>query len=90
MVQLCPAIATNPNIKLNVPGDKPVGLTNLASQVVTKNPLKISKIKTNMPIGFPNTLKAFVAPILPEPSLRISIPLNNFPSKKAVGIDPIR
>ena len=77
-VQLCPHMQLNPSkigrIVLSAklilePRKSPKKITGI-------KPFKISKIKTLIPTGFPNTRQAFVAPTLPEPNLRISIPLS--------------
>lgn len=52
------------------------------------NPLQKSNKNTNIPHFLPKTLKALVAPILPEPVLRKSFCCTHFPITNPVGIDP--
>lgn len=81
-VQLCPHMQLKPS---------KIGRIVLSAKVILEakklpkkttgiKPFKISKIKTLTPTGFPNTRQAFVAPTLPEPNLRISMPLNKYPN----------
>lgn len=72
MLQLCPHIQAKPKIIRNISWS--------AKKTTAAKPLKISIINTAMPAGLPNTLKALVAPTLPEPNFRISMPFNNLPN----------
>ena len=49
---------------------------------------KASKIMTNNPIFFPNTLPTFVPPEFPEPKSRGSLWKKIFPIQIPFGIDP--
>ena len=52
--------------------------------------LPISRAKVLYPINLLPVLRAFVAPMLPDPILRISFSKNIFVNKKPNGIDPIK
>jgi len=54
------------------------GIISLAI-LTARNPFPISMNKVKIPTLVPNILKAFVAPTLPLPNSRISIPLIIFP-----------
>ena len=92
IVQLCPEIQLMP--KRMRKASKEIPEKRLATKFPTKTtaiyPLRISRKSTVIPGPFPRTRKAFVAPTLPEPNCRISIPFRKRPKRYAVGIDPIR
>gem|GEM_PF-4106415 len=50
----------------------------------------MSSTITTLAIFHPITRKTFVAPRLPEPCSRRSIPLKSFPARNANGIEPAR
>lgn len=81
IVQLCPMTATKPKIIRN---DNAQGISlapaiESAIKVGQIKPLPMSSINAVMPKNGPRTLKALVAPILPEPCLRISTDLKILP-----------
>ena len=82
MLQLCPHIQAKPKTIRNISWS--------VKKTTAAKPLKTSKANTVIPAGLPNILKALVAPTLPEPNLRISMPFNNLPNRYAVGREPIR
>lgn len=81
IVQLWPKMQLNPKIILiNSEGRAPVlRITRSPRKNTAAKPLKISNNKTVIPAFFPSNRKAFVAPTLPEPNLRISAPFKHLP-----------
>lgn len=82
IVQLWPHIQQIPNIILKVSSLRMPTFKYKISAMNTTGikPLSRSRIKTLAPTFFPSTRKALVAPMFPEPNLRISIPLKTFPN----------
>ncbi len=68
--QLCPHTL---NMAANIYIELAEARKTLASNK-GKKPFKKSRIKTKMPHFFPTTLTTLVAPILPEPNFRMSMP----------------
>ena len=73
-------------IEIGIPSQTKISFAKSTAAV----PLKMSKKRTVVPIVFPRTRKAFVAPRFPEPCWRRSIPRMIFPKRYAVGIEPSR
>ena len=82
IVQLWPQMQLKPKRTRVVISEMPVILAAmiLPKKNTTTNPFKISKTNTAIPAGLPNTLNALVAPTLPEPNLRMSIPFKARPN----------
>jgi len=78
-VQLWPQIEHKPNRILRFCSSKNFVLVKKkpAKNTTLIKPFNISRIKTAIPSFLPRTRIALVAPTLPEPTLRISIPLSN-------------
>ena len=89
-VQLWPITAVRPKIIRKVKPQERLSAKpkKLATNVVLIKPLAISNSSAALPNIGPKTLKAFVAPIFPEPYFRISIPLKALPNMYAEGIEP--
>ncbi len=81
IVQLCPDTQLKPKIMRSISEDKKLtfDLKKSPKKNTAANPLKTSINNTVIPALFPKTRKAFVAPTLPEPNLRISIPFSSLP-----------
>jgi len=78
IVQLCPEIQLKPKIIRRTSSGKLILVViRFPKKITATKPLMISKTKTVIPAVLPNTRRALVAPTLPEPNLRISIPFNN-------------
>jgi len=92
ILNVWPKMLARPIIIHNASSEKACELLAIKSETAAAgmNPFNVSIIKTLIPAGLPNTLKALVAPTFPEPNLRISIPLKTLPNRYAVGIEPIR
>lgn len=82
IVQLWPRIQHNPRMRRSVSSGINVTFktTGLPKKTTATKPLRMSKTNTVIPGTLPNTRNALVAPTLPEPKLRISIPFNNRPN----------
>ncbi len=82
IVQLWPEMQQKPKRTRAVMSEIPVILAAmiLPKKNTATNPFKISKTNTAIPTGLPSTLNALVAPTLPEPNLRISIPFKTRPN----------
>ena len=87
-VNTCPAIAPVPiqrpaSLAVRLFCGKRSGKKITGHRLLTK-----SIIKTRAPIFLPRTRTALVAPTLPLPCNRISMPLKNRPARYAVGKEP--
>jgi len=74
MVQLCPQIQLKPRMIQN-DSRGTLALAPMALDKITtgRNPFRISSPKTVNPQPLPKSLRALVAPTLPEPNLRMSV-----------------
>jgi hypothetical protein len=93
IVQLWPAIHPNPMMIRSSAGSKRWGdfvSARSPKRITVTRPLRMSRIKTIMPVFLPSRREAFVAPTFPDPNVRISMPFKHLPKIYAVGIDPIR
>ena len=88
--QLWPHMLATPRSNLNVSLETLVSFINSENRITGISPFEISRIKAGMPILYPAWRKALVAPILPEPILRRSIPFKVLTRINAKGIDPKR
>ncbi len=81
IVQLWPQIQLKPKIIRTASSESKVilGPRRFPRKNTTRKPFNISRNRTAMPGALPRTRRALVAPTLPEPDLRISIPLSNRP-----------
>ena len=90
-VQICPATAASPATICKLTGCQATPMAPMLSiQTTAIKPLAISTSNTTSPTFQPRILIAFVAPALPLPYWRISMPLNSLPATILVGNDPIR
>jgi len=81
IVQLCPRIQLRAVSmrKRSLEARGRAAMIRSPIKTTARRPFKISSNNTATPGPFPNTLKAFVAPTLPEPNLRMSTPFKTFP-----------
>ena len=68
-------------------GDENGSTINIATTRTATQPFNASTRRTRIPAGFPRTRSAFVAPMFPLPTLRISMPFTRA-TRKPVGIEP--
>ena len=75
IVQLCPQIQPTPAKIQKLSNEILALIPRMFGRIATgKNPFKISNANTVIPQPLPKSLRALVAPTLPEPNLRISVP----------------
>ncbi len=80
-VQLWPQMQAIPRMMRMMPRGRDVtlGARKFPKNTIGKKPLRTSMINTVIPTGLPRTRMALVAPTLPEPNLRISMPSRTRP-----------
>jgi len=86
----CPTIAIMPVMICILINSADPGGANFskAGRLAASHPLPISIKSTGIPVVHPRTLMVFVAPALPLPCSRISIPWNSLPAHTEVAREP--